>query len=171
MAYFVVQVQTNFERDVLKTLTHVLMKKKINIVRSIYALNIKVDFKQPLKVTNEDIREHLKQVRIRDYLNNKRYKYSLFTDDDHETKQQFIEFVNQISKLSNSKQNKNSFIRGYIIVEITGNFEKMPSDLYHDIKSIPRVISIPSKYNIPDDEVEKYLNYVNETIKEGDKVS
>src|SRR5690554_2205920 len=170
MAYFVVQVQTNFERDVLKTLTHVLMKKNVNIVKSIYALNIRVDFKQSTNVTNENIREHLKKVRIRNYLNNKRYKYSLFTADDHDTKKHFIEFVNQISMLSNSKQNKNSFIRGYIIVEITGNFEKMPSDLYHDIKSIPKVISIPSKYNVPDDEVEKYLSFVNESIKKGDKV-
>ncbi|MFD2658615.1 transcription termination/antitermination NusG family protein [Gracilibacillus thailandensis] len=172
MAYFVVQVQTNFEKYVLSVLTDLLLKKKINIVSSIYAIDTKVDFQKTINLDNDNIREYLKQSRIRNYLSNMRYAYYQLNTNDEKNqtlkeayKQQIKELNKEISKYPTTRNNKETpFIRGYIIIEVKGDFEKIPSDLYHDIKSIPKVVSIPNKYNVPEEEIKFYFDNITEEI-------
>lgn len=173
MAYFIVQVQTNFEKYVLSNLAEILLQKNVNIVKSIYALDQKIDFNHT-KISDNDLREYLKQVRIRNYLNNIRYAYSQLKSSDFENinlkeayKKQIKSLTNEVNKYP-SKRNKigDSFIRGYIIIELFGDYQQIPSDLYHDIKSIPKVISIPNKYNVPETEIKCYFNRLKERKKQ-----
>lgn len=167
MAYFIVQVQTNFEKYVMSNLTELLLQKKVNVVKSIYALDTKINFESSLD--DNDIREYLKQSRIRTYLNNVRYAYYQYKPLDSKDqklkesyKEQISELTKQINKYTSPKKDKNksSFIRGYIIIELKGDFKELPADLYHDIKSIPKVISIPNKLNVPEHEMKYYFQQV-----------
>jgi hypothetical protein len=171
MAYFIVQVQTNFEKYVLSNLTELLLQKKVNIVKSIYALDAKIDFESPFD--DDDIREYLKQSRIRTYLNNVRYAYYQYNCLDSKDqrlkecyKEQIRELTKQINKYPSSQKNQNNFfIKGYIIIELRGKFQEIPPDLYHDIKSIPKVISIPNKLNVPEQEINYYFRQVKKRKK------
>lgn len=61
-------------------------------------------------------------------------------------------------KTREKKINKEHYINGYIIIELLGNFERIPAGIYYDIKTTPRVISIPNKFNVPKEEIEFFLN-------------
>lgn len=165
MAYFIVQVQTNYEKYVLCMLADILYKKNISVVKRIYALDTYVEYHPYLN--NQDIREYLKQSRIRNYLNNIRYAYYQMNNEKHELKADYKAQIKELTKQANkhpSSKNKPKtlFIRGYIIIECIGEFEVIPSDLYHDIKSIPKVIAIPSTYSVPDEEIKHYFNQIKE---------
>jgi DNA-binding transcriptional MerR regulator len=43
--------------------------------------------------------------------------------------------------------------------------QEIPPDLYHDIKSIPKVISIPNKLNVPEQEINYYFRQVKKRKK------
>lgn len=160
MAYFVVQVQLNFEKQVLCNLTELLLRKK-HVVKRIYALDTKIDFEK--SINEKNIREYLKQSRLRSYFNNIRYAYYQFpkNDENKSLKEEYKKQIRQLAKEINKnytllKRNKELFIRGYIIIEVYGNFEQIPSDLYRDIKSIPKVLSIPI-FNVPEEEIKNYF--------------
>lgn len=61
LTYFVVQVKVNSEEYVLRSLCKTFLRKNVNIVKSIYAIDLKVEFHQKLK-----------ESRLRQYLNDKR---------------------------------------------------------------------------------------------------
>lgn len=165
MTFFIVHVQTNFEKYVLSHLTNILLQKRVNIVKSIYALDTKIDFIQSF--SKEDIRTYLKYTRTRTYLNNLRIVHYQLDLNNHKNQQLKKIYMEQIKKLTqeisqSSKTDKNKFIQGYIIIETIGDFQYIPLDLYHDIKSIPKVVSIPTKYNVPKNEVEFYFEKIEE---------
>lgn len=165
MSYFIVQVQTNYEKYVLSNLAELLLKKKVNIVQSIYALATKIDFQN--SIDQENIRDYLKQTRVRAYLNNVRYAYYQLNSNDINLKEVYKKQIRELTKEANKfptsrNKNDNPFIRGYIIIKLKGDFQRIPSDLYHDIKSIPKVISIPNKYNVPEHEIEYYFRQIEE---------
>lgn len=70
LTYFVVQVKVNSEEYVLRSLCKTFLRKNVNIVKSIYAIDLKVEFHQ--KLEDENIRLFLKESRLRQYLNDKR---------------------------------------------------------------------------------------------------
>ncbi|MEL3959517.1 hypothetical protein NST17_20405 [Caldifermentibacillus hisashii] len=131
MTYFVVQVKVNSEEYVLRSLCKTFLRKNVNIVKSIYAIDLKVEFHQKLK-----------ESRLRQYLNDKRSNT----------------FGKNGEKNKRKKINKEHYINGYIIIELLGNFERIPAGIYYDIKTTPRVISIPNKFNVPKEEIEFFLN-------------
>ncbi|MED4852176.1 hypothetical protein P9386_10140 [Caldifermentibacillus hisashii] len=140
MTYFVVQVKVNSEEYVLRSLCKTFLRKNVNIVKSIYAIDLKVEFHQ--KLEDENIRLFLKESRLRQYLNDKRSNT----------------FGKNGEKNKRKKINKEHYINGYIIIELLGNFERIPAGIYYDIKTTPRVISIPNKFNVPKEEIEFFLN-------------
>lgn len=140
LTYFVVQVKVNSEEYVLRSLCKTFLRKNVNIVKSIYAIDLKVEFHQ--KLEDENIRLFLKESRLRQYLNDKRSNT----------------FGKNGEKNKRKKINKENYINGYIIIELLGNFERIPADIYYDIKTTPRVISIPNKFNVPKEEIEFFLN-------------
>lgn len=140
LTYFVVQVKVNSEEYVLRSLCKTFLRKNVNIVKSIYAIDLKVEFHQ--KLEDENIRLFLKESRLRQYLNDKRCNT----------------FGKNGEKNKRKKINKENYINGYIIIELLGNFERIPADIYYDIKTTPRVISIPNKFNVPKEEIEFFLN-------------
>lgn len=131
LTYFVVQVKVNSEEYVLRSLCKTFLRKNVNIVKSIYAIDLKVEFHQKLK-----------ESRLRQYLNDKRSNT----------------FGKNGEKNKRKKINKEHYINGYIIIELLGNFERIPAGIYYDIKTTPRVISIPNKFNVPKEEIEFFLN-------------
>ncbi|MEN0661462.1 hypothetical protein NST11_19210 [Caldifermentibacillus hisashii] len=140
LTYFVVQVKVNSEEYVLRSLCKTFLRKNVNIVKSIYAIDLKVEFHQ--KLEDENIRLFLKESRLRQYLNDKRSNT----------------FGKNGEKNKRKKINKEHYINGYIIIELLGNFERIPAGIYYDIKTTPRVISIPNKFNVPKEEIEFFLN-------------
>ncbi|MCB5936614.1 hypothetical protein LI012_14665 [Caldibacillus thermoamylovorans] len=140
MTYFVVQVKVNSEEYVLRSLCKTFLRKNVNIVKSIYAIDLKVEFHQ--KLEDENIRLFLKESRLRQYLNDKRSNT----------------FGKNGEKNKRKKINKEHYINGYIIIELLENFERIPAGIYYDIKTTPRVISIPNKFNVPKEEIEFFLN-------------
>lgn len=167
MSYFIVQVQTNFEKYVLCNLTELFLQKEVNIVKSIYALDTKIDFDESNEDIKSNVGKYLKQIRIRAYLNNVRYAY--YHSNESNLKQiykgQIRELTKEVKKYpSPRKKNVQLFIRGYIIIETKGDFQQMPSDLYHDIKTIPKVISIPSKFFVPSHEIDYYFEKVKSCL-------
>ncbi|MGP4107627.1 hypothetical protein [Virgibacillus sp. L01] len=75
MSFFVIQVQTNYEKNVQNTLTHILNQKQVNIVKSIYALDTNT-LLGGQEVGSEGIKAYLQSQRLRSHLNNMRYAYA-----------------------------------------------------------------------------------------------
>lgn len=167
MAYFIVQVQSNHEVTIQKRLTELFSRKKVNFVKTIYALDSKTILDQPSSTSSKDIELYLHQQRLREHLNNMRFAFANMDKSiQPNLKQQYKNEIRRISKELRDYQSLNSknktLVTGYILIELDGDFERLPSDIYYDIKSIPKVIGIPSTYNVPIEEVQSFF----ETIKE-----
>ena len=48
-------------------------------------------------------------------------------------------------------------------MELNVNFHYFPDNLWHLVKSVPNVTGIPSKYNIPQEEVDAFFQQVDVT--------
>lgn len=165
MSFFAIQVQTNYELFVQKSIALLVLEKKINLIKNIYALDTQVSFKEN-HITNEDIKSYLEHQRIRSYLNNMRYAYSeMKMNKNEELKKEYkLQMKNLIKKIKSYPENQFSqkvVVKGYILIELNRNFEKIPSSLYYDIKSIPKVIGFPSHYNIPQNEIDDFYEKFN----------
>lgn len=165
MSYFIVQVQTNFEKYVLSLLADNIAEQDNHSIKSIYALDQEITFNETIDMNN--VREYLKQKRLRDYLSNLRFTYSqvnhrLSNSARLSYKQQIKELENELKKYSTgrNKSNKRTFISGYIFIETTANHSTIPSDIYHKLKSTPKVITIPNKNSVPKEEIEFYFSQI-----------
>lgn len=159
MSFFIIQVQTHCELDVLKSLSNLLEQKKNYYVKSIYALNFQVKFKQS-DPTIEEIRSYLEAQRIRHFINNMRYSYHLMDNRQIKLKNEYKTQINKLSKKIKEYPSHikfKSLLKGYLLIELYGEFQTIPTDLYYDIKSIPKVIGFPSKYNIPSKEINNFF--------------
>lgn len=164
MSFFIIQVQTNYESIVQKTLAHILEQKKVNIVKSIYALDTQAQLNR--KDNNPDnIKQFLDYQRLREQLRNMRYAYANIDKSQVNLKNEYrqnIQFLTRkVKEYPNFSKGK-TIVKGYILIELNGDFQKIPSSIYYDIKSIPKVIAIPSTFNVPLDEVKEFFTNLQE---------
>lgn len=54
-------------------------------------------------------------------------------------------------------------ISGYILLELNVDFYYFPDNLWHLVKSVPNVTGIPSKYNVPQEEIDAFFQQVDIT--------
>ena len=172
MSYFIVQVQTNFEKYVSNILANKLTKEINHSIKSIYALDQRINFEEMESINLDEVRGYLNQKRLRNHLNNMRYTYSQMkfnpniSDSMKKTyKQQIKELtqkINQLPKKSNEK--KTAFICGYIIIETYSNSNDIPSDVYHSLKSISKVIRILNQ-SVPNKEINNYFDKIKKEKK------
>lgn len=180
MAYFVIQVRTGAEIEAKEMLKSVLLRSSDSMVKAIYAMetfteiirmdNTSVDLSA---LNNEDISDHLYVKRIQAGLNNLRTacdNLKVYKDANSlallgSYKDSIRELSKQLREARKESKKISSVISGYILVELNVNFHYFPDNLWHLVKSIPNVIGIPSKYNIPQEEVDAFFHQVDASLE------
>lgn len=178
MAYFVIQVRTGAEIEVKEILKTVLLRSGDSMVKAIYAMetyteiiredNTSFDL-SPLDT--EDITDHLYVKRIQAGLNNLRTAFdNLKVYKDAKSLALLDSYRDNIRELSKELRDArkgtkkiSSVLTGYILVELNVDFYYFPDNLWHLVKSIPNVTGIPSKYNIPQEEVDAFFHQIDVT--------
>lgn len=167
MSYFIVQVQTNFEKHVSNILASKLIKEMNHSIKSIYALDQCIKFEEIGSINLDVVRGYLNQRRLRNHVNNIRYSYSqikskpkISSPIKEAHKQQIKESNQLIKKFPNkNKEKETAFIRGYIIIETYSNSNNIPSDVYYNLKSISKVVRILNQ-SVPDEEINNYFEKI-----------
>jgi hypothetical protein len=160
---------TNYEAVVQKTLTHIFEQKKVNLVKTIYALDTHNQF-EPSNLNLEDIKCFVHFQKVRQQLNNMRYSYARMKSPDQSVLKD--EYKHQIQLLTEELKNEpklshlknKTVLKGYIIIELHGEHSKIPSSIYYDIKSVPKVIGMPSVYNVPANEVHVFTEQLKKIV-------
>ncbi|QUW23416.1 hypothetical protein JSQ81_07795 [Sporosarcina sp. Marseille-Q4063] len=178
MTYFVVQVRSGTEIEVKDMLNNVLNRVGDSMVKAIYAMetfteiirdgNTAVDLSE---LNSEDISEHLYVKRIQAGLNNLRIacdKLKEYKDANSlallETYKDSIRGLSkELREVRMNTKKISSVISGYILVELNVDFYYFPDNLWHLVKSVPNVTGIPSKYNVPQEEVDAFFQQVDTT--------
>lgn len=178
MTYFVVQVRSGSEIDVKEMLNTVLNRAGDSMVKTIYAMetfteiirdnDCAVDLSE---LNSNDISEHLYVKRIQAGLNNlriacdklKEYKdaNSLILLDTY--KDSIRELSKELKDVRKNTKKISSVISGYILIELNVDFYYFPDNLWHLVKSVPHVTGIPSKYNVPQEEIDAFFQQVDIT--------
>lgn len=178
MTYFVVQVRSGAEIEVKEMLNTVLNRAGDSMVKAIYAMetfteiirddNTAVDLSE---LNTSDISEHLYVKRIQAGLNNLRIacdKLKEYKDANSlallETyKDSIRELSKDLREVRKNTKKISSVISGYILVELNVDFYYFPDNLWHLVKSVPNVTGIPSKYNVPQEEIDAFFQQVDIT--------
>lgn len=169
MSFFIIQVQTNYERFVQKKLTHIFQQKKGNLVKTIYALD-NYNHLEPTSLDPVSIQRFLHLQKVREQLNNMRYAYAKMKTNNQsglkkEYKEQILFLTKELKKEPELSRIKNkTILKGYIIIELHGELSKIPSSIYYDIKSAPKVIGLPSVYNVPQDEIYAFTEQLSNIV-------
>ncbi|MFC5591711.1 transcription termination/antitermination NusG family protein [Sporosarcina soli] len=178
MAFFVIQVRTGAEIEAKEMLKNVLLRSGDLMVKAIYAMetfteiiredNTSIDLSA---LNTGDITDHLYVKRIQAGLNNLRTAYdnlkvykdvnSLALLDSY--KESILNLAKELRGARKETKKISSVLSGYILIELNMNFHYFPDNLWHLVKSVPKVTGIPSKYNIPQEEVEVFFQQVDVT--------
>jgi len=178
MTYFVVQVRSGAEIEVKEMLNTVLNRAGDSMVKALYAMetfteiirddNIAVDLSE---LNANDISEHLYVKRIQAGLNNLRIAYdklkeykdakSLTLLDTY--KDSIRDLSRQLREVRKNTKKISSVISGYILVELNVDFYYFPDNLWHLVKSVSKVTGIPSKFNVPQEEIDAFFRQVDIT--------
>ncbi|TMN20951.1 transcription termination/antitermination NusG family protein [Lentibacillus cibarius] len=175
MSYFAIQVRTGSEIEVKEMMTELLSRTGYQGVQSIYAMetyteivSAKTDQLHPHELTSSDISDHLYSQRLQVSLSNLRVAYE-HIQDHHDSKsinikeeyrEQIKAITSKLKNIRNDSKKISSVLPGYILLELDNNFHYLPSHLYHMMVSIPKVSGIPSRMNIPEQEVSAFLKEV-----------
>ena len=166
MPFFFIQVQTNYEKYVLNLIANSVINEGDNAIKSIYALDLHVDFSNG--VDYEAIRQFLKEKRLRAYLNNMRYTYAEMRKNKHigenikkSYRKQIKSLQDEVKNLPVREQNKGEalYIRGYIIIGTYPTYDRMTSDVYYKLKATPKVIAVLNQTGLSNEELKPYLSY------------
>ncbi|MCM3638284.1 hypothetical protein M3152_11155 [Sporosarcina luteola] len=178
MAYFVVQVRSGKEIEVKEMLKAALHRTGDSMVKAIYAMETfteivrnEIDMCDLSALKTEDISDHLYVKRIQADLSNLRAACdSLKVYEDANSlkllnsyKENIRELSTELREARKGTRKISSVLSGYILVELNVNFHYFPDNIWHLVKSIPNVAGIPSKYNIPQEEVDAFFTQVDVT--------
>lgn len=178
MAYFVVQVRSGKEIEVKEMLKAVLLRTGESMVKAIYAMETftevvrnEHDMIDLSALQTEDISDHLYMKRIQAGLSNLRVacdNLKVYEDANslnllNSYKENIRELSTELREARKGTRKISSVLSGYILVELNVNFHYFPDNLWHLVKSIPNVAGIPSKYNIPQEEVDAFFTQVDVT--------
>lgn len=179
-SFFVVQVHTGYEIEAKEMLKVVLNKTNNTNVKAIYAMETFTEVVKNnddfLNLSNfdldeESISEHLHVRRIQAGLTNLRNACEGLKSHNGEDSltllQSYQENIRSLSKqLREVRKNSkkiSSLLNGYILIELTNDVYTLPNDLWHLIKSVPKIVGFPSKNNVPQEEIEYFFQKVDIT--------
>jgi len=179
-SFFVVQVRTGFEIEAKEFLKAVLDKQRNQDIKSIYAMETYTqvlkdgDSVQPIQMISEkEINDYLEIRQIQSSISNLRNSLKLlkknFNGKDSSLKMlenyhdEIRELTNKVKNYRSNSKKIYSLLKGYILIETVGDYSQLPNHLWHLIKSVPHVIGFPSRYNVPDDEIEMFFENVEFT--------
>lgn len=177
-SFFVVQVRTGSELEAKEMLKTVLDRAGNYDVRAIYAMETYTEVINVANTVSEitaldeyEISDYLHIKRIQSFITNLRTSYDRLKGNMDEDSASLLEsYRTQIRSLTKMLQNarKNtskvsSLLKGYILIETSANYSFLPNELWHLIKSVPKVVAIPSKYNVPIEEIKSFFENVDMT--------
>lgn len=177
-SFFVVQVRTGSELEAKEMLKAVLDRASNYDVRAIYAMETYTEVINVANAVSEitaldeyEISDYLHIKRIQSFITNLRTSYNRLKGNMDEDSASLLEsYRTQIRSLTKMLQNarKNttkvsSLLKGYILIETSANYSFLPNELWHLIKSVPKVVAIPSKYNVPIEEIKSFFENVDMT--------
>jgi len=171
-SFFVVQVQTGSEIESKEMLKVILDRAGNNDVKAIYAMETYTEVINNTTTISE--LTELDEYGISDYLHIKRIQSSItnlrtscdrlkesMCEDSASLLESYQKQIRSLTKvLQNARKNTtkiSSLLKGYILIETSVDYSFLPSELWHLIKSVPKVVSIPSKYNVPIEEIESFF--------------
>lgn len=177
-SFFVVQVQTGYEIEAKEFIEATLNRLKNNTVKTIYAMetftqisndNV-LDFSE---LNSEEISEHLYAKKVQAILTSLRNSYDDLkksnTDETHDLLESYRESIRELTKqlreIRLNTKKVSSLLKGYILIELKDNLFTIPSELWHIIKSVPKVIGFPSKNNVPKEEIDYFFENIDLTPK------
>lgn len=158
MSFFVIQVRSGTEIKTRELLYRALEQKDCNEVKAVYA----IDSYTEINEQKEYVERLLEESSVYNNLHTKRIKALLITlrqletsgshgDDLFEYQQEIKQLTEQLQQYR--LQKKFNSIKGYILIETSFDCFSLSANLWQLIKQLPTVISIPSRYNVPLDEV------------------
>lgn len=175
-SFFVVQVQTGFEIEAKEFIQVTLDRLKNNSVKTIYAMETftqisnddALDFSE---LNPEEISEHLYAKKIQASLTSLRNSYDDLkesnTEGTHDLLESYRESIRELTKqlreIRLNTKKISSLLKGYILIELKDDVFTIPSELWHIIKSVPKVIGFPSRNNVPQEEIDFFFESIDLT--------
>src|SRR5699024_3459317 len=112
-------------------------------------------------ISNKDVFTSLMKDTLQEGLSNLKKQYEGIKDyidkDTIKVKNVLKSNIEKVTDLIEAIKAKNKKLKamlpGYILIELKMNSDYLPDELWHLIKACPLVVSIPSKYNIPAEEM------------------
>ncbi|OEC01253.1 hypothetical protein GY31_13160 [Lysinibacillus sphaericus] len=177
-SFFVVQVKTGAEVETKEMLKIVLDRLNNEEVKAIYAMETYTEVMKELPTDNNlegmgeyPISEFLHIKRIQTFITNLRISCEKIkenmTNDSLLLLEDYQKQIKSLRKILQGTRKKSakirSLLKGYVLVETVWNYKTLPSSLWHVIKSVPKVIGIPSKFNVPSDEINHFFENLDMT--------
>ncbi|RST57359.1 hypothetical protein D5F11_022895 [Siminovitchia terrae] len=175
-SFFVLQVHTGFEIEAKEMLQSVLARTNNRTVKSIYAMEkvesvyqTSEDLKELTELDRDEISEHLHAKRLQAGLSNLRHACEAMKRyEDADTlalldsyRENIRALTKQLKELRKGSKRIGSVLNGYILIETHENISRFPSDLLHIVYSIPKIIGLPSKNNVPQEEVDSFFTQID----------
>ncbi|MEB6549296.1 hypothetical protein MXL46_09335 [Heyndrickxia sporothermodurans] len=177
-SFFVLQVHTGFEIEAKEMLQSVLARTNNKTVKCIYAME-KVESVYPTneglgelcELDRDEISEHLHAKRLQAGLSNLRHACDAMKRyEDADTlalldsyRENIRALTKQLKELRKGSKRIGSVLNGYILIETHEYISRFPSDLLHIVYSVPKIIGLPSKSNVPQEEVESFFTQIDIT--------
>lgn len=174
-SFFVVQVQTGFEIEAKEFIQVTLDRLKNNSVKTIYAMEtftqISDDALDFSELNPEKISEHLYAKKIQASLTSLRNSYDDLkesnTEGTHDLLESYRESIRELTKqlreIRLNTKKVSSLLKGYILIELKDDVFTIPAELWHIVKSVPKVIGFPSKNNVPQEEIDFFFENIDLT--------
>lgn len=162
MSFFIIQVRSGSEVRTKELLNHALLQNNCNEVKAVYALDTCLDLE--IYEQKDSVAMLLEESSIYNSLHIKRYKSLLNTlrqlKQGSNLDSELTQYKQEIRLLTEQLQQyrlqvKQNSIKGYILIETTFDCFTLSASLWQLIKQLPTVISIPSRYNVPINEVKE----------------
>lgn len=173
MAFFAIQVRTGQElkaKEMIKYLLKDTSVKETCLVKSIYALETyteyvndknKAEFDISNKINRKDVFTKLQLDSMNEGLTNLKKQYQSmkqYTDEKsieckNLIKQKIKQLTNGINEMMKKSKKLKALFSGYLLIELKTSSNFLPDNLWHLIHKCPVVVAIPSKYNIPAEEI------------------
>lgn len=179
-SFYVVRVHTGYEIEAKEMLKAVLNKKNIKAVKSIYAMetvdNVGEDFSriETELLTDGDISQflHVKRIQsglttLRNAIDNLKQFYdeeSLKLLDNY--RQTLRDLTAQMREARLNMKKIGAVLQGYILIELESDCSLFPAELIALINSVPKVIGLLDRNNVPYQEVETFFGHLESTSQE-----
>lgn len=178
-AVFAISVQSGQEIYSKELLKKRLAQTNINIVKGVFASETYTDFinednncvDTSDSIKEEDITSYMKTQRLRTAINNRRLQLEVlsryngvqYEEYKAEAKKEINQLEKEVREIKRSSKSLKSVIRGYILIELTMDSIYLPDYLWSFIKDLK--MGIPSKYSIPEYELEQFFNTLSDYLE------